>query len=301
MKEGRVETLERFDFGVEAGARGGQEGATRSALADRPVEDEPVFEDLHQRQGWDMDREVLVVVALPSDTGIEEDFAQTERKGEPEPGRFALTRHQVVDGDAGDRHRRQGDRRHAGRGGDRAGPDLGIQRAAKGREFPVLQWALRGRLWVDAEARRQVDEHRFQVPDRLFEEARVLGDDLGEPGFGMSGGLLEEEAGGFGRAGIDRAGARLPARLGGFRVPAGLLAFDDVDRLGRRRREGREQNRDGDENGCGRLPSLALPLPAAHRSTHYPRPPNLNRPGPGGRRAPSSAAASPAVSCRSGL
>ena len=56
---------------------------------------------LSRRHAGHVDREVLVVVALPGDAGVEEDFAQSERQGETEARRFAGPRHEVVDREPG--------------------------------------------------------------------------------------------------------------------------------------------------------------------------------------------------------
>ena len=200
-----------------------------------------------------VDREVLVVIALPGDPGVEEDVVAED--AEAEAGRFALARRDVED--------RCRDRQaEAGEGIDRgqaAHPDFRVERAGR-RARACGELTLRGRLRVDAEARREVDQDRFQVPDRDFaagDDPRfVTDDDLGEAFGRVAGGLFVEELRRFGRAGVDGAGTGLPAGLSGFGFTARLLTFDDVDRL---RRRGRQERR----APPGRRPSRSTSLPGS--------------------------------------
>ena len=97
------------ESGAEAGGRGRQEGAVAGAA----VEDEAVFQDQaffaaeqsedaaqgFRQRGGNVDREALVEVRVPGDVAFEEDFVAGEF--EPEAGRLARFRFDVVDGDFG--------------------------------------------------------------------------------------------------------------------------------------------------------------------------------------------------------
>ena len=112
-----------------------------------------------------VDREVLVVVAVPFDAGVEEDFAETERQGEAEARRFALARHEVVDGDVADSAVRAGEPRTRSRRCSRLWMSAG---QAESGEFAVRErshWGVACGLTLSPCGRST--QHRLDVADRF--------------------------------------------------------------------------------------------------------------------------------------
>ena len=148
-----------------------------------------------------VDREVLVVVALPGDAGVERDRPQAE-EAEREAGRFTRS--------AAPGCRRAGRRNRAG-SGRRAPttcllPTLRVFGTARERQhffvFAIdFEFALRRRLVVDAAAQSGKSTRKvFGAADGAAGFGGVFDDDLGERVGRVAGGLLEEEFRRFRRA-----------------------------------------------------------------------------------------------------
>ena len=172
---------------TEAGAGGGDEGAVAGAtVEDQPVSEDQAFDQRFEfdRQRRDVDREALVVVAVPGDVGLEEDFVAGEF--EAEAGRLAVYRDHVVDGHLGQRRSRRQPGSRARDGGDEAFADFRFGRAAPGRRFEGAQRAALGRAGVDAEADRQVDPDVFSSPTGVSPGGAWLTMNWVKPQFGWA-------------------------------------------------------------------------------------------------------------------
>ena len=195
----RESSAERLDRRAAANARLGEEGAARAFLAGGAVEEEAVAAQRVEAGGelGHVDREVLVVVALPGDAGVERDRPQPEQ-AEAETGRFTRARHQVVDGQVA--------------GIDESEPaapttwlvptSVSSGQPASGQgflAFPVhFEFALRRSLGVDAEARSGRSTKKvFGATDGGAASAVCLMMIWVKAARGMAGRLLEEEFGVF--------------------------------------------------------------------------------------------------------
>ncbi len=237
----------RFGFGVEAGGGRRDERSVAGATVEgQPVlQNQPAGQDPTERKRGNVDRESLVIIAGPVDTRFEEDFVAGEF--EAEEGRPARFRFEVVDGHLADTaHRAEGDPEDGDR--DEAFADLGFgesARAGRGAALEDGERALLGRLWVDAEADRQVDLDLAHFPDRGFARRFAGDDELGEADLGMAGRVFEELARGIHRAlfgsvrHIFFARSRLPAVVDG-RFSGGRHRRGGDDVCGARRGGGNE-------------------------------------------------------------